>query len=182
MLLSKDIIGFIKSYESLHDGGYRDNRITPKLDPAGIWTEGYGSVLYNNGERATYENTGIQEAIQLSKIETEREAYSQLVSVVFSFAKGVTSRLKVKQYQWQFDALLSHAYNCGYSDTMYARINGRASDYKIFEWFVNHYITSGGVYMKGLKSRRIDEWLIYSGSNCNYERHYYEKSPYIPEK
>ena len=38
-------INLIKEFESLHDGDLSKIGIQPKMDPIGIWTEGYGKAM-----------------------------------------------------------------------------------------------------------------------------------------
>ena len=56
--------------------------------------------------------------------------------------------------QNQFDALVSHAYNTGGSETLFELINSQSSSIKICHWIENTYITSGGNLILGLVKRR----------------------------
>tara|TARA_B100001146_G_C16196757_1_gene442099 strand:+ start:614 stop:1183 length:570 start_codon:yes stop_codon:yes gene_type:complete len=172
MKASNKIIEFIKSYETLHDGDLKKIGLQPKLDGAGIWTEGYGHAMTNNkGEFFRVENyPTIESVLPYSLIATVELAEYYLKKDIERFEGLVRYNLKVTVTQNQFDALLSHAFNCGISSTMYRLVNSDASKEEIKEWFTTKYITSGGIYMKGLQYRRNDEWEIYQG--INYDREY----------
>ncbi|HET8885873.1 MAG TPA: lysozyme [Salinimicrobium sp.] len=172
MTVSNNLIEFVKQYESLHDGDLTKIGLQPKPCPAGYWTEGYGSVVIGPyGEMMIVEKyPSIEMVLPYSKITTEAEANADLISGLNKRAKGVNKRLKVNVSQCQFDALLSHAYNCGFSTTLYALVNSCAPEEKIKNWFTKKYITAAGKYMKGLQYRRNDEYEIWSGKN--YKREY----------
>lgn len=168
---SNEIINFIKAYESLHDGDLSKVGLQPKLDAAGIWTEGWGHAMVRGREFLTVtQYPTLNDILPFSKVKTVEEADKLLRQDIEIFKNGVLSRLKVEVTQNQFDALLSHAFNCGYSATLYNLINKGAKESKIKNWFTTRYITAGGVYLKGLQYRRNDEYEIWSGTN--YDREY----------
>jgi len=171
MKASKKIIEFIKKYESLHDGDLSTIGLEPKLDGAGIWTEGWGHPMRKNGRYMKVDQyPTLASVLPYRKIKTVEEADFYLAEDIDKAAKLVRRNLTIKVNQNQFDALLSHAYNCGISNTMYRLVNSRASDTSIKEWFTTRYITAQGIPLKGLRYRRNDEWEIYAG--INYEREY----------
>ncbi|MCQ2605372.1 MAG: lysozyme [Bacteroidales bacterium] len=68
------------------------------------------------------------------------------------------SRLKWEKFTAnQKLAIISHAYNTGArSETIIKKAN--AGDWKnLATWWQNHYVTSGGKFVQGLKNRRIAE-------------------------
>jgi lysozyme len=69
----------------------------------------------------------------------------------------VNSKVKIELNQNQFDALVSHAYNTGGSETLFSLINKRAADLEIKDWFTKRYIIAGGKVLKGLIRRRRAE-------------------------
>lgn len=171
MTYSKSIKAFIKTYETLHDGDLSTIGLEPKLDGAGIWTEGWGKAMRRNGNfMRVSEYPTLESILPYRTIYTECEAEINLVEKLIEISKGVQKRLKVNVNQCQFDALVSHAYNCGFSATLYTLINNKYSKKAIKDWFTNRYITSGGVYLKGLQYRRNDEYEIFIGKN--YKREY----------
>jgi hypothetical protein len=52
----------IKHYESLHDGDLSAIGLQPKMDSLGIWTEGWGSVVYDGNNRVI---RGIENKVKL---------------------------------------------------------------------------------------------------------------------
>ena len=69
--------------------------------------------------------------------------------------------LKVPLKQNQFDALVSHTYNTGGSDTLFKLINQNAPADQIKKWFTTKYITGGGKRLQGLVNRRNAEANLY---------------------
>ena len=169
---SSKIIEFVKQYESLHDGDLSKIGLQPKLCPAGYWTEGYGHVLRDaRGKMLSYKDyKTVSEVLPFSTIRTEAEAVAQLTRNMEKFAYDVFKRLRINVSQNQFDALVSHSYNCGFSETLYRLVNSCAPESQIKNWFTTKYITAGGVPMKGLQYRRNDEYEIWSG--VDYDREY----------
>ena len=168
---SPQIKEFIKAYETKHDGDLSTIGLEPKLDGAGIWTEGWGKAMVHNGRfMRVSEYPTLESIMRYRTITNDAEADEALENKLNEIAAGVRKRLRVQVTQYQFDALVSHAYNCGFSDTLYNRINNDAPEERIQEWFTRHFITSGGVRMEGLVLRRYDEYEIWK--NINYTREY----------
>lgn len=171
MKASQKIIEFIKKYESLHDGDLRAIGLQPKQDGAGIWTEGWGHPMRKDGRYMKLKNyPTLASVLSYRKIKTIEDADRYLAIDVNKAAMLVSLNLRVDVCQHQFDALVSHAYNCGISETMYRLINSKSSHAAIKDWFTTRYITAQGIYLKGLQYRRNDEWEIYAG--INYDREY----------
>ena len=159
---SENLINFIRAYESLHDGDLTALGLQPKLDACDIWTEGYGEVMYIEGVRATIRNyPTLASVIPHRTIKTEAEANIKLIDSLNSRALKVNEHITRELKQNEFDALLSHYYNCGYSETLFKLVNKQADSKKIKDWFTKHYITGGGVVLKGLQLRRQDEAQMY---------------------
>lgn len=95
MNISKNCVDIVKHYERFY--------ANPYLCPAGVATIGYGTTVYENGKKVRLSDPAITEpeAIELLMFDLNREAID------------VNSLLKVKVNQWQFDALVSFAYNVG---------------------------------------------------------------------
>ena len=168
---SKEIVEFIKKYESLHDGDLNVIGLQPKLDGAGIWTEGWGHAMRRNAKFMRLKDYPTLESIlPYRKIKTLEEADCYLAADIAKAAQLVRRNLKIRVSQNEFDALLSHCYNCGVSGTLYKRVNGKTSKAAIKDWFVNRYITAQGIPLRGLQYRRNDEWEIFAG--INYKREY----------
>jgi lysozyme len=168
---SAKIYIFIKIFESLHDGDLRKIGLQPKPDPVGYWTEGWGHLMLRNGKKLHMKQyPTIASVLTYSAISTVADADRQLEIDLQATVRGVNNRLRVEVSQHQFDALVSHAFNCGFSSTLYSLVNDKAHISKIKHWFTTKYITANGVYLKGLQYRRNDEFEIFIGKN--YDREY----------
>jgi len=139
MKTSKKGIDLILSFEGFSS--------KPYLDAAGVPTIGYGNTYYPGGKKVTMKD------LPISK-EKGQEIFAAVLPV---YEKIVISKIKVALTQNQFDALVSHTYNTGGSDTLFSLINKKASDEAIKNWFTTKYITSGGKTLNGLIRRRKAE-------------------------
>lgn len=162
----------IKHYESLHDGDLSMIGLQPKMCPAGIWTEGWGHAMVYQGRFLK----GIKDkelAYKLARIsdpniDDEIEAENLFLEDVGMVELVVNRRLKIKLNQDQLDALISHVFNCGVSETLFKLINTKPLDSKeIKDWWENKYITAGGVFLQGLKNRRLTEYKLFSTGILN---------------
>ena len=167
---SDEVERFVETYESLHDGSLEMIGLQPKPDARGIWTEGFGHAMrgFNGKFLTTSQFPTLEDILPYSSIKTEAQAARLLQMDISDFAAGVRKRLTRKVKQCEFDALVSHSYNCGFSETIYRMVNGQ--DPALKSWWISHYITAGGTPLKGLRLRRWDEWEIYIGRD--YERDY----------
>ena len=143
MVTSKKGIEFIASCEGFESKPYRDS--------AGIPTIGYGFTYYPNGKKVTMQDKPI----------TKAEALEIKAKILPNYEKIVNKKVKVPLTQNQFDALVSHTYNTGGSDTLFKLINERASKTAIRNWFEQKYITAGGKKLNGLVRRRKAEADLY---------------------
>lgn len=138
-------IDFIKSWEGFREHAYQDS--------AGIWSIGYGTVLYENlkpvkrGDKITQAQATILFAIQLKK-------YEKAVNDI------VTSMI----HENQFDALVSFAYNVGIASlkrsTLLKKVNANPNDPNISTEF-RKWNRAAGKFVQGLSNRRIAESQIY---------------------
>lgn len=119
----------------------------PYLDSAGIPTIGYGNTYYPGGKKVTMKDPSISK-------EKGTELFSSVLPV---YEKIANSKIKVTLTQNQFDALVSHTYNTGGSDTLFSLINKKANPEVIKDWFISRYITAGGKVLNGLIRRRKAE-------------------------
>ncbi|CAD0220279.1 lysozyme [Chryseobacterium sp. JV274] len=119
----------------------------PYLDSAGIPTIGYGNTYYPGGKKVTMKDPAI----------TKEKGAELFASVLPTYEKIVNSKVKIALNQNQFDALVSHTYNTGGSDTLFSLINKKATDSEIKNWFTKRYITAGGKTLNGLIRRRKAE-------------------------
>lgn len=123
----------------------------PYLCPAKIPTIGYGSTKYADGKKIKLTDKPI----------TELQAVELLKNTLSVYEKIVLNKVKVSLKQCQFDALVSHTYNTGGSNTLFNLINNEANDESIKKWFETKYITGGGKVLKGLIERRKAESKLY---------------------
>jgi lysozyme len=136
-------VEFIKKFEGL--------RLRAYLCPAGVWTIGYGSTQIagrsvSSGDVISKENAEILLGIELLR-----------------FEKIVNDRITVRLNQNQFDALVSHTFNTGGSDTLFELINESASSDLIRNWIETRYTTAKGIPLQGLINRRRKEAEVYFG-------------------
>lgn len=150
-------IKLIKEFESLHDGDLKKIGLQPKMDPIGIWTEGYGRAMRDKKGNFL---KGIGNKLLAEKsatINTEAQAEKALIEDLVSRELQVVRKIKIPITQNQFDALVSHVYNTGGSDTLFKLINQKAPEQQIYKWFTTKYITAGGKQLAGLVRRRKAE-------------------------
>ncbi|MFL9834991.1 lysozyme [Chryseobacterium terrae] len=119
----------------------------PYLDSAGIATIGYGNTYYPGGKKVMLKDPSIS-----------KEKGAELFAAVLpTYEKIVKNKIRIQLTQNQFDALVSHTYNTGGSETLFSLINKKADAKSIRDWFTSRYITAGGKTLKGLIRRRKAE-------------------------
>lgn len=143
MITSKKGIEFIASFEGFES--------KPYLDSAKIPTIGYGFTYYPNGKKVMLKDKPI----------TKAEALEIKAKIMPNYEKIVNNKVKIPLNQNQFDALVSHTYNTGGSDTLFKLINDKANPKDIRNWFETKYITAGGKKLNGLIRRRKAEADLY---------------------
>lgn len=153
----------IKTYEGLHDGDLSKIGLQPKLCPAGIWTVGWGHAIRHPKTGKYLKEKDKELAYALYPVMTLAEADSLLEADLIKFENIVKNEIiDVESLtQNQFDALVSHTYNTGGSTTLFNLVNQKATDDAIFKWFTEHYITSNGVPLLGLRRRRLTEAQLF---------------------
>ena len=70
MKTNQEGINLIKHFESLHDGDLKQIGLQPKMDPIGIWTEGYGRAMRDDKGNFIKGSAKIELAYKKSKIKT----------------------------------------------------------------------------------------------------------------
>jgi lysozyme len=141
MKISTAGIEFIKKFEGLCLQAY--------LCPAVVWTIGYGSTQIA-GRGVTRKDVISNEVAEIL-----------LKNDLMRFEKIVNERINVTLNQNQFDALVSHTYNTGGSDTLFELINESASNDLIRNWIETRYTTAKGIPLQGLINRRRKEAEVY---------------------
>lgn len=141
MKISTAGIEFIKKFEGL--------RLQAYLCPAGVWTIGYGSTQISS------------RSVTPKDVISNEMAEILLKNDLMRFEKIVNERINVTLNQNQFDALVSHSFNTGGSDTLFELINESASNVLIRNWIETRYTTANGIPLKGLIDRRRKEAEVY---------------------
>jgi lysozyme len=125
----------------------------PYLCSAGVATIGFGSTRYADGRKVTLQDNPI----------TVEQAEKLLSVTLVQFERIVLNRIRVPLKQNQFDALVSHTYNTGGSDTIFRLVNERADPAVIRNWFETRYIMAAGRVLPGLVRRRKAEARLFFG-------------------
>jgi lysozyme len=97
----------------------------------------------------------------MQSIHNTKDADELLAKDLKQYELIVARKVSVPLNQNQFDALVSHTYNTGGSNTLFKLINDKANDKVIYTWFTENYIRGGGVILKGLIRRRKEEAELY---------------------
>lgn len=122
-------------------------RPTPYYCPSGILSIGYG----HSGK----------DVVSTMEI-TQDEAASILLRDIKSRASEIKKRLKVTLTDNQYSALVSHFYNCGYSETLFKLINAKKFK-EASDWWLKHYVTDrSGKILPGLVKRRALEVALFN--------------------
>lgn len=143
MRTSQAGIDFIKRFEGLS--------LKPYICSAGKPTIGYGSTFYPDGLKVTAQDKSI----------TKDEAEKLLIDTLKPFENKVNRLITVPLTQNQFDALVSHTFNTGGSDTLFRLINQRADISLIEDWWTNRYVTANKKRLDGLVRRRKEEFELF---------------------
>lgn len=126
----------------------------PYLDSGGVWTTGYGTIMYPNGKRVTKFDAPL----------TELEAHKILMYFLNRFAKGIDAATRDDITPNQFDALCSLAYNIGIDafrrSTLLRIANTKPNDPKIRSQFMR-WVYDNGKVVNGLVNRRKYEADMY---------------------
>jgi lysozyme len=150
MLPGKNCFDFIKSKEGLKLKSYQDS--------AGIWTIGYGTIMYED-------QTPVKKGDEITQERAEKLIEQEITakSVKINAALSSTSI-----NQNQFDALVSFAYNVGtgglLGSTLLKRVKTNPSDPSIRDAFLmwNKARVDGKlVAVQGLTNRRKAEADLY---------------------
>ncbi len=134
-------IDLIKEFEGLRLQAYQC--------PAGKWTIGFGTTKING------------QGVPSDLIITESQAEYLLQQDLIEFEKLVLQNIAVPLNQNQFDALVSHTYNTGGSENLFAYINQQFPSHIIREWIENSHITGNRIVLNGLVRRRKMEAELY---------------------
>lgn len=171
---NKATLDLIKSFESLHDGDLTKIGLQPKMDPVGIWTEGYGRAMIDprtKGHLRGISNKAM--ALKLSTIRTEEDANRALTEDLTNLAYKPTLAILDGDY-WvrlngnQQGALCSFVYNCGIGRPQYKIFNnvmrwldGKLSSDALSSYWHTSVVHGGGKELPGLVRRRRAEAALF---------------------
>lgn len=175
---SENSISLIKHFESLHDGDLNKIGLQPKMDPTGIWTEGYGRAMRDprNPNKFLKGKENASLALKYQTIRTDEEAERALIMDLQNDYVP-TLRANIEPYTLhalnpdKLGALLSFVYNCGtgYKNklgifTKYAIFTnvekyllGKLSSKGLQQYWETSVIKGGGKVLPGLVRRRKAE-------------------------
>jgi len=168
-------IKLVKEFESLHDGDLSTIGLQTKMDPIGIWTEGYGRAMIDPKTKGHLRGASNKKrALQLTTITTEAQANKALTEDLWRL--GVLPVIReIKQENWdrlnpnQQGALASFCYNCGTGYPVKYRIwvnvvkylNGTMTASQFATYWENSVIKGGGKVLNGLVRRRKAEVVLF---------------------
>jgi GH24 family phage-related lysozyme (muramidase) len=155
MSISEAGIQLIKSFEGCHNSPYRC--------PAGLWTIGYGHVLYPEQARLkTPERASYPLKPEHDRVWDADEIDSLLEKDLLRHSVGVR-RLCPAAVDRQLDALVSFSYNCGLgslqSSTLRMKFN--RGDYSGAADEFLKWNKAGGKVLRGLERRREAERALF---------------------
>ena len=131
---------------------FEGKRLAAYDDGVGVWTIGFGTIKYPDGNR-----------VKKGDACTLEQAKEYMRHDLIEFEHTVNSSVKVPLNQNQFDALVSLAYNIGSnafkSSTLVKKLN--TGDYRGAADQFNVWINAGGKRMQGLVNRRDREKLLF---------------------
>lgn len=141
--LGPEGLKLIKAFE-----GFRSK---PYLCSAGVATIGWGSTRYANGTKVTLNDQKI----------TKAEADKLFLDTLKQYELAVDAFCRDDINQFQFDALVSFAYNLGpqalKGSTLLKLINNNPNDVVKIAQNFNKWVNAGGKPLKGLIKRRAAE-------------------------
>jgi lysozyme len=147
MEVSERGLNLIKRFEGLS--------LKPYICPSGHKTIGYGNTFYEDGTKVSMDDKPI----------TIKRAEMLLKLIVDKFAIGVKKVLKVPLEQYQFDAVISFAYNVGLgslkSSTLLKKIN--SGEFKEASEEFGKWNKASGKVLTGLTKRREAERQMFIG-------------------
>ncbi len=171
--MNKATLDLIKRFESLHDGDLSKIGLQPKLDPVGIWTEGYGRAMIDPRTKQFLRGSANEKyARSIATISTEEEAVRALDEDLVKYSNSAKRALTDKYWELlnenQKGALTSFVYNCGTGNPPYKifqnirlYIDNKMTEIDLIEYWCDSVIRAKKngvmVVLEGLKRRRKSE-------------------------
>lgn len=144
MTVSQEGLELIASFEGFSS--------KPYLDPAGVWTIGYGNTYLLNGAKVSQNTPPMsrQDALQLFQ------------GSVSALCSSLNKLIAVGLKQGQYDACVSLAYNIGIGNFKKSRLlkNINAGLPVVKDNFLS-WNTAKGVVLPGLTARRLVEFDLF---------------------
>lgn len=173
MTFNTATLNLIKSFESLHDGDLKQVGLQPKLDPIGIWTEGYGRAMIDPRTKQFLKGSKNEAyANSIKTIETEAEAVTALAEDLVKY--GNIAKNTLTEVYWnklnenQQGALVSFVYNCGTGKPLYRifenirkYLSNLMPENKLVSYWESSVIKGGGKVLNGLVRRRKAEAQLF---------------------
>jgi len=165
-------IKLIEEFEQINDGDNSRIGFQPKLDCSGIFTAGIGHAIVDpiTKKFITIDTPGgYTRACELYKDLSIEEVEKLFQKDLKKYENFVRDNLKIELKQNEFDALVSHVFNCGISETLFGLINKYPHYIKsIRDFWLNHYIKSDGIIRNGLIRRRKSEYELFLNGKLNF--------------
>ncbi|OTG81891.1 lysozyme [Acinetobacter sp. ANC 4558] len=128
--------------------GFEGKRLAAYDDGVGVWTIGFGTTIYPNGQKVKKGDTC-----------TEIQAKQYMQNDLKKFEHIVNEAVTVQLNQNQFDALVSLTYNIGSGafekSTLLKKLN--TGDYQGAADNFDRWVNAGGKRLQGLVNRRAKE-------------------------
>lgn len=173
MTFNTATLNLIKQFESLHDGDLKQIGLQPKMDPIGIWTEGYGRAMLDPRTKQFLKGIKNKEyANSIRTIKTEEEATLALASDLVRY--GNIAKQALTESYWnklndnQKGALVSFVYNCGIGRPQYrifkniqSYIDKKMTADVLKKYWESSVIKAGGKVLNGLIRRRTSEAKLF---------------------
>ncbi|MFJ7662951.1 lysozyme [Lysinibacillus sp. NPDC097162] len=144
MKISNAALNLIAKWEGFYANAY--------LCPAKVWTIGYGTTRWANGQ-----------PVKKGEVIKKEEAWLLLGKQVQEHANSIEQYVKTPLNQNQYDALASFQYNLGRhilkSSALLKYLNARQWEKACAEMLL--YCNAGGKRLQGLVNRRIEEVALF---------------------
>ena len=169
MAMNTTTLNLIEHFEGLHDGDLTKIGLQPKMDPVGIWTEGWGRAMIDPTTKKFLKGkANAAKSLKYQTIHTREEADQALQEDLKQYeifaANALGSVTWEKLNENQKGALVSFTYNCGVGKPPYkiwtnvaAYINNSMSKKDLIAYWQTSVIKSGGKILPGLVKRRAAE-------------------------
>mgnify|MGYP001167521957 FL=1 len=175
--ISKKGLSIIMHFEQLHDGDLKKVGLQPKLCPANIWTVGYGRALTDGKGNFLKGEKDKEKAYSMYPSITAAEAELMLLEDTYNYSKQVytlflTHKIAITDYQ--FDALVSFVYNCGFGALYNYSEKKEMAVFRAIKYGGNVeaafmlWVNGGGRRLPGLVRRRKSESHLFKTGEVNF--------------